>query len=411
MAKQNPHTHEGLNRIDPFVRPSPRSERLTVGNAVSNLQENLIYNYKNVLFHIVNRFIGETEEARAESATFIGAGYFTECRKLADANDPSLDVIANMVVWLAKEGYTSITPPLWLAVLDFLKELPTRCNHAPAVITALREDATPMFIDILQTPDDRLEGGTGARIQAARLLAEYGSLALAGPVLFRFRNESGLLGSDCTKSLQHLLGLGYDMRWPLDVPIHEFVSYYDLLNAVERHKRLVESKGNPPPPPPVLDERTRHLDALLATVPRDVPYEEQAEDAAQLNWAFRERLAERLAPTINAKMTTMPHETLDQKKELAKWVNAELRRFNLAIKHPKTGTPCYLISDKGNHPQQGRFQLRAEGVEGKVETFSTPKLEVLLDVMKFMDAPPREEGLANWADKAKRADKLAATQR
>jgi hypothetical protein len=403
-VQPRPEFEQGAYRLDKYLSAQ-------VDRTITNREQNLIFNYNYLLYHITNIISGENAEDR-EFSSYVNSEFHSACSSLARQDDPRLETVAKTVIDLIAEGLKTVLPSLWFAILDFLEKLPDSCKYAASVMTPLRGKITPMLMHILQTPEEKFEGGTSARALAARLLAEFGSLASAGPVLFCFRDDpnNGVRG-DCNKTLQHLLGLGYDTRWPLDIPINKFSSYDELLKSSERHKHLVDPNGDSPPPPPALDERTRHLDALLATVPRDVPYEEQAEEAAKLNRAFRERLAERLAPALNARIRTMPHETHDQKKELAKRANIELRRFNLAIKHPKTDKPCYLVTDKGNHPEIGRFMLRSEGVDGRAETFSTPHLEALLEVMKLMDAPQREEGLSNWADKARKAKKPEVTQR
>jgi hypothetical protein len=69
----------------------------------------------------------------------------------------------------------------------------------------------------------------------------------------------------------------------------------------------------------------------------------------------REKIAEAMEPAINAQAATMPQSTYEEKKALAKWLNAETRRLGLALKAPKTGMPCFLVATTGNHPSTGRF--------------------------------------------------------
>lgn len=132
-------------------------------------------------------------------------------------------------------------------------------------------------------------------------------------------------------------------------------------------------------------------------------YEDHARELERQIREVRRKAALELLPTLMKEMRHRPHATQDEKKELVSWVNFELRRFGLAFKSPKTGGAASLVVDKGNHPEEGRFLLRSEGDSGKVEVFATPALSVLLSVLELTDAPVRQEGLANWAARAREA--------
>ena len=76
----------------------------------------------------------------------------------------------------------------------------------------------------------------------------------------------------------------------------------------------------------------------------------------------------------------MPAASYDDKRALARWVNAELRRFGLAIVCPKSRRPSVLLADPGGAPGTGHFQFQSESPEGrKVRAFSSaalPRLEL-----------------------------------
>ncbi len=136
------------------------------------------------------------------------------------------------------------------------------------------------------------------------------------------------------------------------------------------------------------DKRQEHLAALLATVPDSGGYVEQAQSLDELLHGFRREMAARLQPVLNAHIQAMPHETHEEKKALARWVNEELRRFDLAIRCPKTGQPSLLFAGPGNHPEIGRFILEHRTPEGKrVRPVQTPELQHL----ELMEAAPRRE--------------------
>jgi hypothetical protein len=146
-----------------------------------------------------------------------------------------------------------------------------------------------------------------------------------------------------------------------------------------------------------IQEISRHLDAILASLPKDAPYEMKAEKLAGLSHEVRQRIAAELAPALNIKAQAMPHHTYDEKKELARWVNDQLRRFDLAIKCPKTGQPSLLLVMTGDHPEIGRFVIEHKTPEGKrVRPVTSTKLPHL----ELMEAAPRRESLLELRDKA-----------
>jgi len=173
--------------------------------------------------------------------------------------------------------------------------------------------------------------------------------------------------------------------------------------------RLIEWYRLPPPPetPPKIPShaegtRAEHLDAAMATVPKDAAYDEQASQIEGLIGSVRQRAAARLLPALKDEMRERDHDTYDQKVELVRWVKAELRRFDLAIKHPKTGQPATLNTKPGNDPDIGSFELASRDAAGREKTFTTPDLDTLLDKLELMDAPPRREALAEWNEKVGR---------
>jgi FHA domain len=144
---------------------------------------------------------------------------------------------------------------------------------------------------------------------------------------------------------------------------------------------------------PSTDHPDTSLDRLLSNVPKNAPYEEQAEAASQLTHEVRLQLASRIAPAFNAAIQAMPQDTYDQKKELAAWVNAELGRFGLAVKCPKTGLPAKLHGDTGNYPETGRFQFQVSTDSGRPHrTVNTPDLPVL----ELVDSTPDLDTQVSW---------------
>lgn len=184
----------------------------------------------------------------------------------------------------------------------------------------------------------------------------------------------------------------------------DFTKKHDHIH-VRNRRDMLEWLRLPPPPEsqpkkPIRPEGTRaeYLDRLLATVPTDVPYEEQAEEGAKVSHAFRQRLAERLGPELNKRLrgtdeiAGIPHNTLDEKKELARWVNDQLEPLGLAVQCPNTGLPAKLRGTKGNWPGVGTFcyQIYRDGKPEKTAYADE------LPELTLIDATPPKEPEVTW---------------
>jgi hypothetical protein len=207
------------------------------------------------------------------------------------------------------------------------------------------------------------------------------------------------LGTLVNNSLVHLLE-----TMDLDEFRKAFVQIY-------REVLLIDPPDYPPKEPGRLDDaKPVRFDPLL-TIPEVSGYEVLADRLEEETRTFRLQVANSLLPALKEELLLRKHATYDDKRELVKWVNAELRRFDLTIKHPKTGNASNFVAYTGNHPEVGRFQLRSEGEGGKVETFSTPKLSAVFEVLELIAAPQREEGLAKWGERIKDSPRPARGNR
>lgn len=176
------------------------------------------------------------------------------------------------------------------------------------------------------------------------------------------------------------------------------------LNVHSCQNSMSNSTSMPESPTSQESSPTKHgssrlelLDALMKTVPADLNYEQQIQEFKSLSESFRQKIASNVLPALKREIESKTISTIENKKDLVKWVNSELRPLGLSIRHPKTGLPATFVADPGNHPETGRFQLRSEG-----KTFSTPDISTLLDNLELMEAPQREEGLAKWADRVEK---------
>lgn len=132
------------------------------------------------------------------------------------------------------------------------------------------------------------------------------------------------------------------------------------------------------------DKRAEYLAALLATVPKDGKYAQQAHNLEGLNHDFRREIAVRLELALNAHVGAMPHDDLDGMKKLAAFVNSELERFGLAVQCPKTGLPAKLKATSGNYPGSGRFYFEVY-IDGKR---TTPTWSDVLPELVVIDSNP-----------------------
>jgi len=231
--------------------------------------------------------------------------------------------------------------------------VPTLANHATSrgedeLLEFTPDDARSIQIFVLNTSID----------DVFRLIARINSLLANGQQVRIPSRESFVDSADNV----------------INININNFWNEFDLLNSV----------SDVPAPPS-----------------QDSPYELLAARLDEERRVFRQHVAAELLPALKDEMRFRPHATLEEKRELVRWTNGELRRFDFAIKHPKTGNASNFVADKGNHPEEGRFQLRSEGETRKVESFSTPHLETILEILELIAAPRREEGLGNWASRSK----------
>jgi hypothetical protein len=99
-----------------------------------------------------------------------------------------------------------------------------------------------------------------------------------------------------------------------------------------------------------LQEKLAKLRAVVQAVAESLPtdYQERQRGLLKASDVVRQEIAAALEKSLNEEARRHPHETYDDKKALAKWVNAELRVLGLAIKDPNTGNACHLVGSPGN---------------------------------------------------------------
>ena len=80
----------------------------------------------------------------------------------------------------------------------------------------------------------------------------------------------------------------------------------------------------------------------------------------------------------------MEQGTLEEKKELARWVNDQLEPLGLAVQCPNTGLPAKLRGVTGHWPGRGRFAFDIYE-DGKLKR---PAISDTLPELRLTDANP-----------------------
>lgn len=144
----------------------------------------------------------------------------------------------------------------------------------------------------------------------------------------------------------------------------------------------------------IIDEQVPDLDVAqefdraIASRLSELPVEYAVRRAAlsALRDATRSAVAQALEPSLNRRVGELPSATYEDKRVLARWVNAELREFGLAIRCPKTSLAAHLVADQGRDPQVGRFQLEVTGPSGlpkrTLSAVVLPALELMPDLAR-----------------------------
>ena len=241
-----------------------------------------------------------------------------------------------------------------------------------------------------EIPGIMATGFVAFEVEAAYLDAPPGVIPEfeEGPLGVLLRQELPAVIEQESRELRTVIDIDQGTRRRIKVAA-KFLRIADL--SVNNDILLKFISFDPELPVPSLEDKLKELTQGL---PED--YDGRAAALTEFNHACGRHLADQLAPALNAKVHGMPHATYEEKKALAKWVNDELRRFDLAIKCPKTGQPSLLLAGPGNHPEAGRFILEHKTSDGKrVRPVNSP----VLPHLELMEANPRREALQEWRDR------------
>lgn len=102
-------------------------------------------------------------------------------------------------------------------------------------------------------------------------------------------------------------------------------------------------------------------------------------------------MARAVTASLNAEASRFPQDTLVEKRELAAWVNHELRQLGLTLAFPGTGRPAILTATPGRRDadEGSRFRLESKDEQGR--RVMSASLEWMPE-LEPIENPPRIEG-------------------
>lgn len=161
--------------------------------------------------------------------------------------------------------------------------------------------------------------------------------------------------------------------------------HFDTSATARRAEQTIARVTQPAPNESVSDFSIEGVKSFLDSKLSDVPLEFNTRRIAcrTLHSMIRSAVVIAFEPVLNEMAQSLPQATYEEKKALAKWVNAEIRELGLAIRCPKTGLPGILRGHAGGIPGVGRFHVEvtdAQGVQRRTVTSTTlPKLDLMPD--------------------------------
>jgi CheY-like chemotaxis protein len=137
------------------------------------------------------------------------------------------------------------------------------------------------------------------------------------------------------------------------------------------------------------------IDDLLASIPKNAPYAEQAQRLEVLKDAFNRGFAIRHGEVLKEEMSRRGKAATgyEAKLELVRWANGEIRRFGLAFSSAKTGVGILSV-DQGI--LEGRFKLKGKVKDDdeKSSTLYAKETTELVNHLSVVEAPQRREALS-----------------
>lgn len=142
------------------------------------------------------------------------------------------------------------------------------------------------------------------------------------------------------------------------------------------------------------EEDLAELRAIVRRIVEREPagFTDRVRHARALRSSVQHELVALLEPALNAHLSGMPQDTLEEKRHLASWVNHELHSLGLGIRCPKTGRPAVLVANPGRSGDEGeasRFRIESRDERGKKH--QSPSLGWVPE-LELVEYPGRKEG-------------------
>ncbi len=120
-------------------------------------------------------------------------------------------------------------------------------------------------------------------------------------------------------------------------------------------------------------------------------YAEIRERAKSVRSIIMAEIARALTASLNAEAKQRPQDTLIEKRELASWVNHELRQLGLTLAFPGTGRPAILTATPGRRDADEGSRFRLESKDDRGRRIMSPSL-MWMPELDPIENPPRIEG-------------------
>jgi hypothetical protein len=162
---------------------------------------------------------------------------------------------------------------------------------------------------------------------------------------------------------------------------------------------LLKKRKDEPPPGETQPQRVARIKELINNGPV-LDYDACFASVMELNQLTKAEIAARLAPALNAKLRSIPHERYEDKQTAVSWVNAQLRKLGLAVRCPVTGRPATLVTDirgGGYDISRFRFQIREDNGHRRRTCSSRTVPELVL-----MPDEERQEPIIKWAERLRK---------
>lgn len=129
-------------------------------------------------------------------------------------------------------------------------------------------------------------------------------------------------------------------------------------------------------------------------------YERVAKRLREARELFHEEIAYLVAAPLNQHLARMPQATLQEKQELAKWLNAELRFLGVAVKDPHSGHAGYLRGSPRYKDKEGGGKFQVCVADGQdVRATVTSKVLMPLEFVGNADRGGRLRERKKWQDR------------